>query len=62
MQMEQLVINKAKIENENKLMNTEIENIKYKNTVNEKKIYQIIVNDKTDIKKNNNIKKVNYKY
>ena len=25
-----------------------------------KKIYQIIVNDKTDIKKNNNIKKVNY--
>ena len=36
---EELKIYNAKMENDNKLMNTEIENIKYKNTVNEKKIY-----------------------
>ena len=37
--MEELKINKTNIENENKLINAEKENIKYKNLINEKKLY-----------------------
>ena len=38
MKIEELKINKAKIENENQLLNTENQNIKYKNEENEKKL------------------------
>ena len=38
-QFEELKINKVNIENSNKLINAEKENIKYKNIINEKKLY-----------------------